>query len=91
MVEAALAAHERVAGVVVVGVDDPEWGQRVVACVVWSAGEDVVGLRACADASLARYERPAAYLTIDTIPLTPGMKPDRAAARAHAIHTLRSA
>ena len=91
MVEAALAAHEGVAGVVVVGVDDPEWGQRVVACVVWSGGEDVVGLRACADAKLARYEQPAAYLTIDTIPLTPGMKPDRAAARAHAIHTLSSA
>ena len=59
----------------VVGVPDPEWGERVVAFVApdrrrsrWTAVRDLVS-RASG--------RPRQLVTVDEIPLLPNGKPDR--------------
>lgn len=72
-VEAALRLHPSVEDAIVVGVPDPEWGQRVVALVV-GEGADVLGhLRA----ALPRYAVPRAIVRVDEIPRTPSGKPSR--------------
>lgn len=103
MVEGVLAAHPAVSDVAVVGAPDDEWGERVVAFVVWDvAGEatrgaepgsrqgprigaghhaDARALARFADEHLAPFERPREYRTMRALPLTPGLKLDRAALR----------
>ncbi|WP_062303007.1 AMP-binding protein [Demequina subtropica] len=63
----------------VVGVPDPEWGERVVAVV--EGGADDAAL-ADAIAGLAPYERPRRIVRTDAVPRTAGGKIDRPAARA---------
>ncbi|GAC1440329.1 MAG: o-succinylbenzoate--CoA ligase [Mycobacteriales bacterium] len=80
-VEAVLAGHPAVAEVVVVGVPDAEWGQRVVA-VVRPRGEHVLSLdeaREHVTAVLPRAAAPRELRVVDTFPLLPSGKPDRAA------------
>ncbi|WP_062517017.1 AMP-binding protein [Demequina gelatinilytica] len=63
----------------VVGVPDPEWGERVVA-VVEGPVDDAALARAVA--TLAPYERPRRIVLTDAVPRTAGGKIDRPAARA---------
>ena len=67
-VEEVLLRHPRVREVAVLGVPDPEWGERVVACVVaeGEVGEEELE-RLCLD-HLARYKRPRRYLFLDVLP-----------------------
>lgn len=57
-VEAALLAMEGIDAAVVVGIDDPNWGQRVVALVACSGGQSADELRQACRSSLAAYKVP---------------------------------
>jgi acyl-CoA synthetase (AMP-forming)/AMP-acid ligase II len=71
-VENTLAAHDGVAEVVVLGVPDEEFGQRLVAYVVRAEGSAVTeaDLKSHVRASLARYKVPRAVLFIEELPRT---------------------
>lgn len=78
-------ALEGVAGVrelMVFGVEDARWGQRV-ACAVVSDGtfDPAVFARACVE-RLASHKRPRDWAITEALPLTSANKPDRRAARA---------
>jgi acyl-CoA synthetase (AMP-forming)/AMP-acid ligase II len=77
-VEAVVKAHPLVADVVVVGADDPQWGQRVV-CVVQPTtdGTPVLeDLQAHCRAQLAGYKAPRALYLVDEVRRSPAGKPD---------------
>jgi O-succinylbenzoic acid--CoA ligase len=78
-VEAALETHPGVAGVSVVGVPDPEWGERVTALVV-AADPDrppvLEELRAQVRDRLPGYAAPRALVLVPEIPLLASGKPD---------------
>jgi fatty-acyl-CoA synthase len=80
-IEAVLTAHPDVADVVVIGVPDATWGERVEAVVVPWPGATVTteSLRAFARDRLAPYKLPRSVRQLDRIPLTPTNKPDRRA------------
>lgn len=81
-VEAALLDLPGVAEVAVFGVDDPEWGQRVVAAIVPRPGETVPSLalvRAHVAAAVAAYAAPRQVVELDALPVRGPGKPDRAA------------
>jgi O-succinylbenzoic acid--CoA ligase len=65
---------------VVVGIEDKEWGQIVVA-VVEADATDMPDIEVAATGRLARHEIPKQWIQVDAIPLLPNGKPDRAAAR----------
>ncbi len=69
-VEAVLVAHPDVQEAAVVGLPDPDYGERVVAAVVLapSAGHDPDGLRTHCAASLAGYKVPAEIVSVDRLP-----------------------
>lgn len=80
-VTAALRRCEGVDDVSSVGVEDAEWGQRVVACVVGSASLDE--LRGAVEAAdLPRSHAPRQLVRLDSLPLLPGGKVDRLALHA---------
>ena len=83
-VEDALMLLPAVAGAVVVGVPDPQWGERVVAVVVPSAGSRVVldQVRQALVGALPAPALPRQLLVVTGLPLLASGKPDRAAARA---------
>jgi O-succinylbenzoic acid--CoA ligase len=81
-VEAALLRMPGVAEAVVVGVEDPQWGQRVVAALVPVAGAatpTTAEVRAHVAAALGPYAAPRQVLVLDALPLAGVGKPDRAA------------
>jgi O-succinylbenzoic acid--CoA ligase len=80
-VEAALREHPDVADAVVFGRPDDEWGQRVVAAVVPTAGRlpDLDGLRSWVAARLGAPAAPRALHLLDVLPLLHTGKPDRRA------------
>jgi long-chain acyl-CoA synthetase len=65
-VERALSSCPGVDDVVVYGVDDERWGQRVCAAVVGSATPDAV--RAHARSSLSAPKRPKDVVVVEAIP-----------------------
>jgi O-succinylbenzoic acid--CoA ligase len=80
-VEAVLLGLPEVAEAVVVGVEDAEWGQRVVAGVVAAPGHQAPTLdavRAAVRSGVAAHAAPRQLLVFDQIPLCGPGKPDRA-------------
>jgi long-chain acyl-CoA synthetase len=67
-VENALREHDDVEDVAVFGVDDPDWGQRVVAAVVGTVDEG--SLRELARRRLAAPKRPKEYHRLTELPMT---------------------
>jgi O-succinylbenzoic acid--CoA ligase len=72
-IELAIARHPSVAECAVIGADDPEWGQRVVAVVVPAPGArppSLEELRACVKESLPAYCAPRELVLATTLPRT---------------------
>lgn len=69
-IEAVLLAHSEVNECAVVGIDDPDWGERVVAVVVpkSEAIPDADDLKDWCRGRLAPYKIPKEILTIDELP-----------------------
>ena len=76
-VEQALAEHPSVVDVAVVGRPDPEWGARVVACVVLRGPLTLDEARAWVGARVSRVAAPRELDVRDALPLLPGGKVDR--------------
>jgi O-succinylbenzoic acid--CoA ligase len=82
-VEAVLTGDPAVDEAVVVGRDDPEWGQRVVAVLtVHGTGPDEATLRAAVSARLGAPHAPREFVVVPAMPRLPSGKVDRAAIRA---------
>jgi len=91
-VEVACTAHPGVADVVVVGVPDDRWGERVVALVAPTVGDgpaheviDLTMLQAHCRHHLAGYKVPRELVLVDGIRRTAAGKPDQRWARATAL------
>jgi O-succinylbenzoic acid--CoA ligase len=81
-VEAVLLRLPGIAEAVVTGVDDPEWGRRVVAAVVPAPGAPAPAMADVRDlvaAELGPYAAPRQLLVLDALPLAGVGKPDRGA------------
>jgi long-chain acyl-CoA synthetase len=83
-VEAALLGHPQVRAAVVVGVEDEDWGQRVVALVAVQGACSAGTLRAHCDSLLARYKIPKEihFFPLEQMPIGASGKPLRRSARA---------
>lgn len=78
-VEDVLLRHEAISEAAVVGIDDPEWGQRVVAVIVTKQPVDAGELRQWARGILAPHKVPKDFYFTDAIPrnaLGKTMKPE---------------
>ena len=83
-VEAVLTTDPSVADAGVIGAADPEWGERVVACVVVADPDrppTLTGLRDRARAALSAAELPRELRLVDAIPRTASGKVRRAELR----------
>jgi malonyl-CoA/methylmalonyl-CoA synthetase len=69
-IEETLREHPAVAECAVVGVPDPEWGERVAAAIVLREGDvlDLSSLRAWAKELLATHKVPSRLLVLDALP-----------------------
>jgi malonyl-CoA/methylmalonyl-CoA synthetase len=70
-VEEVLLRHEAVSEAAVVGLDDDEWGQRVVAVVVARQPVEAEELRQWARATLAPHKVPKEFHFTDALPRNP--------------------
>lgn len=72
-VEALLVAQPGIADAAVLGIDDPEWGERIEARVVLTAGAtlDEAALRDALRAQLPGFAVPKAITAVDALPRTP--------------------
>lgn len=82
-IESTLALCDAIDQSLVIGVDDPDWGQSLLACVVMKPGHqmDQAGLRAFLSDHLPTYKIPRRIEFTDQIPTLPSGKPDRQALR----------
>ena len=82
-IETILSSHPDIREICVVGVPDPLWGERVVACVVGNTPiHDWRKLDAyCLASPLASFKRPRGYIFVSAIPRTATNKHDRKAVR----------
>ena len=89
-VENALMAHPAVDDVVIVGVPDDRWGQRVVAVAKPTAHAtlELDDLQRFARSRLAGYKLPRSLVTVDSVTRTPSGKPDYGWAREIAVERL---
>jgi acyl-CoA synthetase (AMP-forming)/AMP-acid ligase II len=72
-VEVVLREHDGVADCSVIGLEDPQWGQMVVGCIVAKGTADASVIDAhCRASRLAGFKRPRAYVFVDEIPSNPG-------------------
>jgi O-succinylbenzoic acid--CoA ligase len=78
-VEDVVAEAPGVADACVVGVDDPRWGQRIVAMVVAEAGASLEPVIAYARSRLAPHQLPREWHTVAALPRTATGKLDRRA------------
>lgn len=78
-VEAVLAAHDDVEDVAVIGLPDPEWGERVAAVLVPVPGSriDEAALDASCLNRIARHKRPKQYFTVAELPRNSSGKVDK--------------
>jgi acyl-CoA synthetase (AMP-forming)/AMP-acid ligase II len=85
-VETALATSSDIADVIVVGLPDERWGQRVVAVAAAAPGATPTldALREHGRTSLAGYKLPRELILVDTVERTPAGKADYKWARATA-------
>ncbi len=88
-IEAELAQHPQVRALCVVGVPDPEWGERVIAVVELRSGNEnperaLAELESFALTRLSGFRRPKLWLVRDELPLLPSGKLDRRAISAWA-------
>ncbi|WFR74669.1 AMP-binding protein [Prescottella defluvii] len=92
-VEEAISAVAGVNDVVVVGLPDPLWGQRIVAAytVEVGAGLDDASVLAESRHRLPDYKRPKSVHQVDALPLTPLGKVDRASATRMLEHIAQEA
>jgi malonyl-CoA/methylmalonyl-CoA synthetase len=69
-IEALLRTHPAIQDCAVVGVADPEWGERVCAALVLHSGQDLtlVACRRWAKDYLAVYKVPTRILTVSALP-----------------------
>ena len=69
-IEETLRQHEAIAECAVVGIADPEWGERIAAAVVLREGStlDLASLRAWARESLTAHKLPSRLLVLDALP-----------------------
>jgi malonyl-CoA/methylmalonyl-CoA synthetase len=69
-IEEALRQHPAIAECVIVGIADPEWGERVAAAVVLNNGDaiDLQSLRSWAKDLLAAHKTPSRLLVLDALP-----------------------
>ncbi len=69
-IEETLREHPSIAECAVVGVPDPEWGERVAVAIVLKGDDalDLVSLRTWAREALAAYKLPSRLLVLDTLP-----------------------
>jgi malonyl-CoA/methylmalonyl-CoA synthetase len=67
-IEEVLLGHEAVAEAAVVGVDDPEWGQRVVAVVVSRRPVEPEALKLWVKDRLAPHKVPKEFHFTDALP-----------------------
>lgn len=90
-VEAVLRGTGEFSDVVVVGVDDPVWGQRVIACYEDAKrSPDINKVRAAIECTLASYRRPKRFVPIMPWPRSSLGKVNRLALR-RALEEIRSA
>jgi acyl-CoA synthetase (AMP-forming)/AMP-acid ligase II len=78
-VERVLTAQPGVRAACVAALPDPEWGQVVVAAVVWESPAANAALQDAVRAALGRAAVPRRIVAVDAIPLRGIGKPDRAA------------
>jgi O-succinylbenzoic acid--CoA ligase len=78
-VERVLTAQPGVRAACVAALPDPEWGQIVVAAVVWGSPAANAALQDAVRAALGRAAVPRRVVAVDAIPLRGIGKPDRAA------------
>ncbi|MBT8395881.1 MAG: AMP-binding protein [Gemmatimonadetes bacterium] len=83
-VERVLESHSEVTAAVVVGIPDPEWGERVVAAVTGTMGGSVptAELDHLSRSNLSSAKRPRAFRVLDSIPRNTNGKVNREAVRA---------
>lgn len=67
-IEEVLLGHRDVSECAVVGLEDPEWGQRVVAAVVSEESMDPEGLREWCRRHLAPAKVPKEFVAVDSLP-----------------------